>query len=168
MMRGKKQKGNIFITAAVTFALLLFLGGMLLVSAFYQEIYGFPRTINGNMDFEGYSRDTYIAGYMMQGEWEFFANQWIVTDETEAEPDAMIRLPGVWTGFEADGKSLSKTGYASYRATVTNLNAGEVINVVLYKSPVACRIFINGQLNSESGRSSKDPSTQGGGELVLK
>ena len=159
-MKKSGRKTNIIITAALVLLLIAFESALILFSAFYQEIFNNPRPENGVMDFEEYGyHDAYVSGFIIQGEWEFFYNKWIITDETGGEPaDAMISLPGIWTGLTVGEAKLPKTGYASYRITVRNIEGGDRIRVVTNNSPGAYRIFINGVLNTVSGRLSKNVS----------
>jgi len=147
----------LLITASAFLLLGALVAAILLYSANYQKIQGFPTAKNGAMDMSGvYIADTGTHSVLLNGEWEFFYNKWIVTDNlTDAEPDAMFKLPEYWTGKKtASGETMKRGAFASYKLTVTNVEEGtELAFVVRY--PAAYRIFVNGELATQNGELSK-------------
>lgn len=165
------------------FAVFLIL--MFSMSANYQTIYSSPKVEKGYVDFAGMDLVPRDVSSILSGEWEFFYNEWIVTDEAENPvPTGFISVPGHWTGKDFGDGKLPKTGYASYRLRVDNVQPD--IDIVAYRNCFmgAYRVFMNGQLVAVSGTVSKVTSetmatgsvdfmnpyrTDGGGiELVIE
>lgn len=152
MTNGVKRK--VFFVMAVVFAAFLLLGvafGIFYNN--YNEIYHIPRNIGGVMDASEYDLDTHNLEAVLNGEWEFFYNKWIVTDGYDGEADAMLLMPGFWTD-----EGYGRKAYASYRAVVTNLPPGAKIMLTMSSCPIAFRMFINGEICTVSGTVSKDAS----------
>ena len=140
------------IFCAVTYAFLaLFIGGLFAFSGNYNKIYSSPQVNGGEADFAQTDIPTRDVACNLAGEWEFFYNEWIVTDNVERQPDGMIKLPDVWTYKNYGSGALPRSGYASYRLVAENVQKG--INVIVYRhyGNFAYRVFINGQLNYRSG-----------------
>lgn len=122
----------------------------------FQEIYNVPENKNGVMDMNGYDISTTLVSATMSGEWEFFYNKWIVTDNLDVVPDANIEIPKRWTGMKLEGERLGRHGYASYRMVVINPPEGSTLGIRMSTFPVGCRAYINGELNMMSGTVSKE------------
>lgn len=152
------KKLPIILTACVYAVFALCVAGMLLLSAFYQEAYSSPRVEKGRADFSGVELASRDVTCNLAGEWEFFFNEWIVTDGVQAEPDGLLNIPGYWTGKDFGKGALPKTGYASYRLTVENLDPNMKIIVYRNNYAGAFRVFINGVLSTVSGTVSKNPA----------
>lgn len=136
--------------------LALFVLVLFLFSGSYCEIYDSPRVRNGGVDFRDVNLPSRDVACNLAGDWEFFYNQWIVTDGCEGEADGLIKLPGVWT-YRSFGKgALPRSGYASYRLRADNVQAGITVTVYRHYCNCAFRVFINGELNFRSGELSKE------------
>ena len=152
-----KRASQVILCALLYSALIAFIGGLFLISANYQKIYKSPKVENGKVDFDGVELLTRDVACTLAGEWEFFYNEWIVTDNYQGQPDGMIDLPDVWT-YKNFGKGrLPKTGYASYRLYAENVQPDISITVYRHNSDCAYRVFMNGQLVVRSGILSKNP-----------
>ena len=157
----KRTAALITAGAAVFFA--LFLAGLLFFSANYQNFYGHaPAAKDGVLDFEGYSVSAGDVDSLLEGEWEFFYGRWIVTDGDTAESDGLIPVPGRWTGRETNGTKLPRSGYASYRLRLKNVEAGIPLLVFRVNYHTPYRVYLNGQLNVRSG----EPSRERGGNFA--
>lgn len=153
-----ERTARIILCAALYAALALFIGGLFLLSSNYQKIYKSPTVTDGKVDFSGIELESRDVACNLAGKWEFYYNEWIVTDSFEGEPDGMIGVPGLWTYRNFGKGTLPKTGYASYRLVAENVQAGVSINVFRHNSDLAYRVFLNGTLNVRSGTLSKDLS----------
>ena len=145
------------IFCAVTYALLaLFIAGLFLFSGNYSRIYSSPQVKGAKADFAQTDIPHRDVACNLAGEWEFFYNEWIVTDNFGGQPDGMIKLPDVWTYKNYGSGALPRTGYASYRLIAENVQKG--INVIVYRhyGNFAYRVFINGELNYRSGTLAKN------------
>lgn len=157
--RKNPQKDSIIriIFCAVMYAALtLFILGLFLFNSNYTKIYKSPQVDSGKIDFKGVDISSRDVACNLNGEWEFFYNKWIVTDEEECLPDGMISLPDVWTYKNFGNGKLPKSGYGSYRLYAENICKDIDIIVYRHYANFAYRVFINGQPNYRSGTLSKD------------
>lgn len=94
--------------------------------------------------------------YTFYGDWEFYYNSLIKTDDVNRDYDAILTMPSSWEGHIINDKKLSKTGYGSYRLIVKNINEKEIIKPVYLATNVSMNIYINDCLVAKSGVVSKD------------
>lgn len=139
----------------LTIALAVLYAIFMLVSAFYHQLYGMPKMENGTIDISGYSLADESMNVLLDGEWEFFYNKWIITDGYSGESDGTVKMPGRWTGMEVDGKKLPAAGFASYRITLKNSEYEHLLRAYVANSQLAFRVFMNGELNILYGQPSK-------------
>lgn len=125
------------------------------VSRKYAERYKMPKNIQAEVDLSGADTNA-VRAINLYGEWEFYYNKWIVTDEYLGESDGKINLPQMWTGIEVGGKKLPKEGYASYKITLKNVPEDLLLSASLYSNENAYRIFANGQIIKWQGTMSKE------------
>lgn len=137
-------------------ALALFILGLFLFSSNYSRIYKSPQVKSGTVDFTDVDISSRDVACNLAGEWEFFYNKWIVTDNESSQPDGIIKLPDTWTYKNFGKGKLPKTGYGSYRLYAENVQADIDLIVYRHYPNFAYRVFINGQLNYRSGTLSKD------------
>lgn len=128
--------------------------GILYFSHHYQDIYQIPKVEHATIDLQEYDINTRKVDYLLAGEWEFYYNQWIVTDGILEEKTGMITLPCRWNEYY----DIPKEGYASYRLMIQNPHPGEMLSIVLNNYRGTYRTFINGQLVCCSGELSKEKS----------
>lgn len=149
----KKIKVWIFSVALIVVtAVMIFLTW--LCSENFAQIMNMPQMDGTHIDI-GAEDNEYVSLY---GHNEFFYNKWIVTDGLEAaEPDAVVEVPKAWTGWELNGSKLDRFGYASYRWTMT-VEPGVPFIIYTKNFIGAYRVFVNGQLCTEYGSMSKDPT----------
>ena len=94
--------------------------------------------------------------YTFYGDWEFYYNSLIKTDDVNRDYDAILTMPNSWEGHIINDKKLSKTGYGSYRLIVKNINKKEIIKPVYLATSVSMNVYINDCLVAKSGVVSKD------------
>lgn len=157
--KNKIPKGTpqIILCAVLYILFIGFIALLFAISANYQDIYKSPKVKNGKVDFNGVELLTRDVACTLAGEWEFFYNEWIVTDNFDGRPDGLIKLPDVWTYKNYGNGALPKTGYASYRLTAENVQPDVEITVYRHNSDCAYRVFMNGDLVVRSGTVSKNP-----------
>ncbi len=148
---------SLYLFIAVVAVYCIYIGVIFACNAFYNEIYDTPRVGRGTADYTNTDWGNRLTSHSLAGEWEFFYNRWIITDNDGGDNDGFLSVPGRWTGKNVDGKKLSRFGYASYRLTVKNIVAEQLIACFIDNSVVAVRIFLNGKLCAVSGVVSKDP-----------
>ncbi|MDE5755803.1 MAG: histidine kinase [Clostridia bacterium] len=138
--------------------LALFIVILFVFNSNYSKIYKSPQIKDGKADFSNIDIPPRDVACNLAGKWEFFYNKWIVTDGYDGDCDGLIDIPGLWTYKNFNGDRLPKTGYASYRLTLENVQSDIDIKVYRLYCNFAYRVFINGQLNYRSGELSKDIS----------
>lgn len=153
-MEGKR--GSTVFCVVMYTLLALFILGLFLFNANYNKIYRSPKVENGKVDFSGVDLPSRDVACNLNGKWEFFYNQWIVTDGYRGAADGFLRLPNVWTYRDFGKGKLPKSGYASYRLIADNVQADVDINVSRLYTNFAYRVFINGELSYRSGELSKE------------
>ena len=118
--------------------LVLFVAGLFAFSANYQKIYSSPEVVKGSADFTGVDLRSRKVECILSGEWEFFYNHWIITDgESEAVPDGLLNVPGHWTLKNFGKGAFQKSGYASYRLTLYNVQEGVDVTVFRIRCTIA-------------------------------
>lgn len=138
----------------------------IITSVFNHQIYNYPVNVLGVMDFSGYDlNQERTLSINMTGQWEFYYNRWIITDEDNDVMDTYIQIPSKWTGLRVHGVTIGKTGYASYKTTLINLPEGTKL-CPTYQSgggDSAYRVYYNKILVGHTGVVSKDlKSTKNG------
>ena len=123
---------------------------------YFHEINSLPSPVNGILDMEGLTIADKQEWYL-EGTWEFYWNKWIVTDALkDAVPDAFVPVPKTWNHYDLGGEPLPNSGFASYRLLLKNCPTGAKINCSIPILGAAYRIFLNGQLVTQSGELHKD------------
>lgn len=139
--------------------LILTIGALLLLPIqrkFYHDIYSLPTPENGVLDMKGIAL-TGNRDLSLEGTWEFYWNKWIVTDALEeAIPDAIVPVPKVWSHYDWGGEPLPTGGFASYRLLLKNCPKGAKINCSVPSLGAAYRVFLNGEMITQSGELHKD------------
>ena len=152
----------LFIASVAVYVICV--GAVFMFDAFYNEIYDTPHVVRGVADYTDTNVNDRLTAHSLAGEWEFFYNRWIITDGDIGKNDGYISIPGRWTGKTVNGKTLSRFGYASYRLTVKNVAAEQLLTCFTDNSVVALRMFINGRLCAISGIVSKDADVAASGK----
>lgn len=89
----------------------------LYVSNNYNKIYNIPKINNCVLNLNDYDINTRKVDYLLNRSWEFYYNQWIVSDNEENKCLGTISLPSHWN----DCFDISPNGYASYKLKITNV-----------------------------------------------
>ncbi len=145
------KKANIIIACVCGFFIALVLSLFSALSLNYNSFYNTPKVKDCSLDLTSYRIKDREVDYLLNGEWEFFYNEWIETDG-EAEKTGIISLPSHWN----DVYSLPSVGYASYRISIIGVEEGEEFGVCLNGFRAPFRAFINHKLVYESGTLSKE------------
>jgi len=95
---------------------------------------------------------------VLDGEWEFYWNRLLVTDQQEeAVPDFLINVPDYWSKYKLDKQYLPQDGFASYRLKLVGGHSLSPVTIYIPDFGSAYRVYIDGILTSESGTVSKNP-----------
>ena len=142
--------------------------GLLHCKANMNRKQGLPDIRDCVLDFTGYGTDNRYVKQHMFGTWEFFYNQWIVSDGGAAgEPDAVVMVPHRYRQTELNGKRLTNKGYASYRMRVTGLPAGTPIYFLNNNFIGGLRGYINGELVYAYGTMVRTGENRANGEAEV-
>mgnify|MGYP004692849963 CR=1 FL=1 len=154
------MKKRRLITAFIS---LFFLIVPSVIGFLYDQVYrkSNPYIIqNGIMDFQNKDISDSKEGIRFNGEMEFYYNKWLIRDKiTDATPDCYISLPSFWTEKKIDGKSLPRSGFATYRFTIVNLPIGISLTADSDYFYSSFRIYFDNVLIGDSGTPSKEAST---------
>lgn len=81
----------------------------------YNRIYNLPKINEITLNIKDYNIDDRKVDFLLNGEWDFYYNQWIVTDN-DNNLTGKITLPNHWN----DCFNIPSSGYASYKLNITN------------------------------------------------
>jgi hypothetical protein len=154
-LRKLNKKGIIiFLVVLLFFAAVLI--GLIQYDKDYNTFFKYPDLNNAEIDNENRDLENMYANIRLKGEWEFFYNKWIITDNYTGEADGQISVPEKWTGKDYGSGKLPREGYASYKIILKNVVIGQKILVYSKNYSNAYRTYINGQLCVANGIMSKD------------
>lgn len=146
-----RVKGVFLLLVAIIITIVLSIG-LIVFSRNYQKIYNTPILNNETIDLEGYDINNRLVEYNLAGTWEFYYNQWIVTDDVEPIKTGTIELPSRWN----QQYNISKNGYASYKIKMKNPTIGKQYTINLNNFRGTYRAFINNELVAICGEVSKE------------
>lgn len=155
MIKTKKEKSSTkeLINFVLIIVIILLLNiGLITFSKNYQKIYNTPILNDTILDLSGYDINNRTVDYNLAGEWEFYYNQWIITDNIEPNKTGTILLPSRWN----DQFNLSRKGYASYKLTIKNPQIGDKYAIVLNNFRGTYQAFIDNKLVTKCGEVSKE------------
>ena len=94
--------------------------------------------------------------YYLEGEWEFYYRQFIESDpQGEPKMSEMLNVPSSWAGNPLYDSPYESGGYASYRAYIKGFSYKDPVTIYIPNIASAYRIYLDGQLATESGTLSK-------------
>lgn len=94
--------------------------------------------------------------YYLTGEWEFYYRQFIESDpQGEPKLSEMLEVPSSWAGNPLYDSPYESGGYASYRAYIKGFSYKDPVTIYIPNIASAYRIYLDGQLVTESGTLSK-------------
>ena len=158
------------ITKKIFFSFYMFLSFVIIccgcfslyVSNNYNKFYNIPKIDNCQLDLTNYDINNRNVDYLLNGDWQFYYNQWIITDKEET-CTGIINLPSHWN----DTFDISPKGYASYKIIINGVS-NTYLSIVLNSFRYSYRAFINGKLIATSGIMSKDKITKSSGKIDTK
>lgn len=150
----KKRKSNVYLLCFVLFTALV-----LLFICFFGEFSVKRDNVHcENAVFNcAEARDLQkVHRYYLEGDWQFFYRQWIISDAVpDAEATAFLRVPGSWAGNLIHHTSYASGGYASYRCYLEGIKTDKALTVYVPNLACAYRVYVDGELLTESGILSK-------------
>lgn len=138
--------------------------GLVLSNRTMNSKMGLPDIKDCVLDFSGFDADNVYTKQHMTGTYEFFYNKWIVEDNYDGEPDAIVTVPHRYTDTIIGGKRLTNDGYASYRLTVKGLKPGTPVYFLNNNFIGACYGYVNGECVYKYGTRQKTGESRSNGE----
>ncbi len=136
--------------------LTLFLMPILLICfpVFSQK----TNSINGIIDLSGYESKS-ITRIKLNGEWKFFENRFILSDQDSLAKDSFIfvRVPLSWNKFENAKGLKNGLGYGSYSLKIIR-KKGEKQTLLFKEIGSSYKVWLNGELQAEIGTVGKNRS----------
>ncbi|MBF0119592.1 MAG: response regulator [Desulfobacterales bacterium] len=90
----------------------------------------------------------------LKGEWEFYFGKLLLSEDflnSTIKPTYFIKVPGLWNGYNFEGKKLSGDGYATYRLTVLKDDKEKILALDVPDMATAVSVYVNGKKISEEG-----------------
>lgn len=150
-MEKAKTKKRIIVSAIFTLIITMVSSFLLILSFNYNRVYNLPKINETTLNLKDYDIDKRKVDFLLNGEWEFYYNQWIVT-EGDSDLTGKIELPNHWN----DCFNILPKGYGSYKLHITNPKIGSRLGVVLNSFRGSFRAFIDNKLVAYSGEIYKD------------
>jgi hypothetical protein len=108
-----------------------------------------PKPVNGQLDLSDWNFESTIR---LDGQWEFYWQQYIFDGGFPQSPDAFVDVPSNWNDVTIDGESLSGQGYATYRLhIVTSLPEDTMLGLRLFTFSSAYSFFADDKLIATNG-----------------
>ncbi len=129
---------------------------------------GLPDFTSTTLDFTGYDIEGKYVKQHMKGDYEFYYNKFIVSDNIESDYDAIVSVPHHFKQTKINGECLSNSAYASYKCYIKGLPIGTKIWFINNNFVGSYQVFINKQLVLKYGTLDKDKnsSSNGGDEYT--
>lgn len=159
-MKLLKDKKVIYTLIKMAIVIISLIAGTIPIIYFnsnYNALYNQPEISNAIIDFKDHDIRNQKIDVNLNGEWKFYYNEWIVSDNiSNPKEDLIVSLPSKISSYKIDGKNLPNRGYASYSLTIKNLTPGIEIFPVLNSTRISMNVFMNGELVAHSGTPNKE------------
>lgn len=108
-----------------------------------------PAAVKGVLDLRGYSFEN-DGPVRLSGEWEFYWKQ--LYDKVPANAaQQVISLPGLWNGYQWQGKELDEDGYATFHLRLLLPRNHPVLSVDMPYMYTAYKVYVDEVLVCENG-----------------
>ena len=107
----------------------------------------------GVLDLREVNLDTFPP-LKLNGEWEFYWNKLLDPDDFHPQiyvADAYAVVPDYWSKVYINGRSVSDTGYATYRLLILTNDPDKVLRIYFFSANSAIRVWWNGEEIGKSG-----------------
>lgn len=121
-----------------------------------------PKIHRGVIDLKDW--DFHKDGFVnLSGQWEFYWKKQMDPmrdfDTDPASGFGLIKVPGIWNGYEEDGEKISGKGFATYHLKILLSHQEERLALKLLDMATAFHLYINGKLLASSGTPGKNAGT---------
>lgn len=167
----KIRKNNIIIAWAITAFVFLSVVttalGLTLSNKTLNSKQGLPDIKDCVLDFSSTDTENAYLKQHMFGTFEFFYDKWIVTDDFDGEPDAIVSVPHRYKDTVLNGERLTNKGCSSYRVYVKGLKVGTPIFFMNNNFVGGARGYINGELVFSYGTMERSGECKSNGEAEI-
>ncbi|WP_172253864.1 hybrid sensor histidine kinase/response regulator [Saccharibacillus deserti] len=138
--------------------LLVILSGLRLIFTNPYSMQNAPAAVQGVIDLRNRPLDNWHT-LPLDGEWEFYPEQFIHSDPGKKKQPSYIHVPGTWTDSLPTNKD-SAIGYGSYRLRILTDPARKPAYKLMIKDiQTAFRLYANGQPAAQLGTPSSGKNT---------
>lgn len=124
---------------------------------------GLPDFTSTTLDFSGYDIEGKYVKQHMKGNYEFYYNKFIISDNIDSPYDEIVSVPHHFKQTKINGESLSNDAYASYKCYIKGLPIGTKIWFINNNFVGSYQVFINKQLVLKYGTMDKDKNSKSNG-----
>ncbi|MBP7282169.1 MAG: adenylate/guanylate cyclase domain-containing protein [Leptospiraceae bacterium] len=129
---------------------------LFLLSQFCSQILEFkpsPKAVKGELDLrKAHFENNEVIN--LDGEWEFYWQQFLISNPTEKQASMFLTVPGVWTGIPKGETILPREGFGTYRLKLFLPEGSSTFALKIQDLSSAYRLYFNGELIAENGFSS--------------
>ena len=152
----KKKGAGLLLFFAMIILVLLGPLAYLMTSYYPHALFTYQEAVDGVKDCTNYSLIT-NTWERLNGQWSFYYDRWIVSDQDSGERDGVIDPMSSWANYTLpDGTRLPREGYASYALEVKGAPEGMPLVFDYLAFDGAYRLFVDGELTLQAGTLSKD------------
>jgi len=115
-----------------------------------------PIVKEGVIDIRGWNMEN-IDGIELNGEWEFYWNQFLYSYDFEnvtTHKPTYLLVPSTWNGALIDGALLDGKGYATYRLTILHDSTNSELFLKFLDCATSCNLFVDNKLVFSAGKPS--------------
>jgi hypothetical protein len=152
----KKKGAGLLLFFAMIILVLLGPLAYLMTSYYPHALFTYQEAVDGVKDCTNYPLIT-NTWERLNGQWSFYYDRWIVSDQDSGERDGVIDPMSSWANYTLpDGTRLPREGYASYALEVKGAPEGMPLVFDYLAFDGAYRLFVDGELTLQAGTLSKD------------
>ena len=120
-----------------------------------------PQAINGIIDFTNIDFDKQVFA-RLKGDYEFYWDQLLdpsdFVSKEKQDLTGYIFLPGLWNGFNVNGKELNGNGFATFRLKI-KVNKDGLYGIKIKEFDCAYKMWVNGSSFISVGKVGADKSS---------
>lgn len=114
-----------------------------------------PQVKDGLINLEGW-QFTNKQTIALNGDWEFYPNQFLKPNVDDYEEPELIAVPGNWNQSVMDDESMSAQGFGTYRLQIIlPHDLDQQYGIYVQDIATASKVYINGKLLAKSGNPAK-------------
>jgi signal transduction histidine kinase len=152
----KTRWATLLLFLAALLGVIIGPAAYLLTADFPHVLFTYQEAVDGVKDCTNYALAD-NSWERLNGEWSFYYDRWIVSDQDSAPRDGVIDPMSSWAGFRLeDGRVLPREGYASYQLVVKGAPAGLPLVFDYLAMDGAYNLYLDGTLVFASGIPAKE------------